>query len=175
MNLLQGKKLRLRAVEPEDLDSLLQWENNPEHWMVSGTLNPFSKKVMQTYIENTHLNIFQTSQYRFIIELLENKKSIGTLDIFEFDPFNKRAGLGILIGSKDDRGLGYAKEALDLVIHYCFNHLEMHQLYCNILSDNKSSLKLFEGHGFIQCGVKKDWIRVNSEYKDEISLQLLKK
>lgn len=174
MNWLQGKKLKLRAVEPEDLDSLLQWENNPDNWMVSGTFNPFSKKVMKTYIENTHLNIFQTGQYRFIIELIESEKSIGTLDLFEFDPFHKRAGLGILIGSKDERGLGYATEAINLVINYCFNHLELHQLYCNILSDNIASLKLFEGHGFVQCGIKKDWIRVNSEFKDEISLQLIK-
>lgn len=174
MSLLQGNKLKLRAVEPEDLDLLLQWENDTENWMISGTFNPFSKSLMKSYIENSHLTIFQTGQYRFIIELKESKEPIGTLDIFDFDPFHKRAGLGVLIGPKDQRGHGYAKESIQLIIEYCFNHLELHQLYCNILVENKSSIKLFEGQGFIQCGIKKEWIRVNSEFKDELLFQLIK-
>ena len=174
MSLLHGTNIKLRAVEPEDLDLLLEWENDPENWLVSGTLNPFSKSVMQAYIENSHLSIYQTNQYRFMIELLDSEICIGSVDLFDFDPFHKRAGLGILIGEKEYRGEGNAKQALNLVINYSFNHLDLHQLYCNILSENEVSLSLFRKQGFVNCGIKKDWIRDKSEYKDEIILQLLK-
>lgn len=173
MSLLIGKKIVLRAVEPEDLDLLLEWENDQENWVLSGTLNPFSKSLMKSYIENTHLTIYQTNQYRFMIELVDSKICIGSIDIFDFDPFHKRAGLGILIGSKNYRGKGYAKEALTLIVNYCFNHLDLHQLFCNILSDNEISLNLFQHQGFVQCGNKKDWIRDKSDFKDEIILQLI--
>lgn len=32
MNLLQNKTVCLRAPEPEDLELLYSWENNPEWW-----------------------------------------------------------------------------------------------------------------------------------------------
>lgn len=175
MNLLEGEKIRLRAVEPEDLDLLMEWENNPENWTISGTINPFSKSLMSSYIENAHLNIYQAGQYRFMIVSKASEKCIGTMDIFDFDAFHKRAGLGILIGDQHQRGLGFAKEAMNLIIDYCFHHLDLHQLFCNILEDNSRSIKLFESSGFLPVGIKKDWIRVNSEFKNEIMLQLLKK
>lgn len=172
MNWLEGQNIRLRAVEPEDLELLLSWENDTDNWEVSGTLAPFSRNLMKRYIENTHLNIYQTGQYRFIVELISSGESIGTADIFDFDPFHKRAGIGILIGTKDQRGRGFATEAIDLLKSYCFEHLELHQLFCNILSDNEISLKLFKNAGFEISGTKKEWIKTNGGYKDELFLQL---
>ena len=96
------------------------------------------------------------------------------IDIFDFDFKNKRAGIGILIRNDKDRKNGYGSEALELLIKYCFTHLNLHQLYCNIVEENEASIKLFTNQGFNKIGLKKDWNIVNGIYKNEYLFQLIK-
>jgi diamine N-acetyltransferase len=51
----------------------------------------------------------------------------------------------------------------------------MHQLYCNILENNCESMDLFRKQGFIQAGVKKEWIKTSDGYLDEYLFQLISK
>ena len=95
--------------------------------------------------------------------------------MFDFDPYHLRAGIGILIYSEENRKKGYATEALQLLINYSFHYLGLHQLYCNIASDNMKSIKLFTKVGFIIVGEKKDWIKTPSKWINEYLLQLINK
>ena len=108
-----------------------------------------------------------------MIEHVEDKITIGTIDVFEFDPFHKRAGIGILIANESYRRKGYATMSLTCLINYCFKTLQLHQLYCNILSNNLISIDLFKKHGFVQIGIKKDWILVEEGYVDVNMFQLI--
>ncbi len=170
---MKYKDIRLRALEPEDLELLYDWENNETYWTISNTVTPFSKFTLKRYIENSHKNIYETGQLRLMIEHLHDKKAIGTVDIFDFDPFHKRAGLGILIADESYRRKGFATMAIKCIIKYCFKTLQMHQLYCNILANNNESIDLFMKQGFIQAGIKKDWINTSDGYIDEYLFQLI--
>lgn len=174
---LKGDKIFLRALEPQDVDVLFTWENDSENWKVSNTISPFSRFVLEQYIASSHQDIYTTKQLRFVICKKENNESIGTIDLFDFDPLNLRVGVGILIGCKDDRKKGYASEALKIVIDYCFETLNLHQVYCNIGINNESSILLFQQHNFQITGIKKLWNRVGAgnAYEDELTLQLIRK
>jgi len=172
--LLESEKIKLRALEPEDVDLLQKWENNTTLWHLSNTYAPFSKYILRKYIENSHQDIFEAKQLRLIIDI--NKapyKSIGAIDLFDFDPFNLRAGLGILINDVEDRAKTYGSESLKLIIDYAFNCLKLHQLYCNISIENLTSIKLFEKQGFVKSGEKKDWINKGGEWENEAIFQLI--
>ena len=170
-------KVKLRAPELTDLDLLYAWENDKEIWKVSNTITPFSKYLLQKYIENSHFDIYQTKQLRLMIDIEsamdQQAKTIGTIDLFDFDPYHLRAGLGILIGDYKERGKNYASLALDEIIHYAFFTLGLHQLYCNIAIDNNASIALFKNHGFVICGEKKHWLKTSDGYKDEFLMQLI--
>ena len=172
MNTLIGNTIKLRALEPEDLQFLFETENNENFWEVSHTQTPFSKFLLKQYLENAHLDIFEAKQLRLIIQENLNSKPIGMIDLFDFNPQHKRAGIGILIHQKYQKN-GFASEALQLLINYCFTHLNLHQLYANITSDNTKSIALFKKHQFNQVGLKKDWIFSNGEFKDELLLQII--
>ena len=172
-NLLIGNNIKLRALEPEDLDFLYQIENNDSFWEVSHTQTPFSKYILKQYLENAHLDIFEAKQLRLLIEEKTTKKQLGMIDLFDFNPKHQRAGIGILIHPSYQQK-GYASEALGLLIDYCFSHLNLHQLYANITSDNFKSISLFEKQNFKKIGVKKDWIITKGKFKDEILFQLIK-
>jgi len=170
---MEFKEIKLRAPEPEDLDILYKWENDTSIWQISNTLSPFSKYTLRKYIENSHKSIFETSQLRFMIEVGRSGKTIGTIDLFDFDPFHLRAGVGVLIAERDERRKGYAEMSIRCLADYCFNTLKVHQLYCNITEDNEPSISLFTKIGFTEIGRKKDWIKDGSAYKDEIMYQML--
>ncbi len=172
MNTLKGAHINLRALEPDDLEFLFQIENNESFWEVSHTQAPFSKFVLKQYLENAHLDIYEVKQLRLVIENNTSLNTVGMIDLFDFNPHHKRAGIGILI-HPDYQQNGFASEALQLLIKYCFTHLHLHQLYANITSDNKNSIRLFVKHSFKETGVKKDWILSNNIYKDEILFQLI--
>ena len=104
-----------------------------------------------------HIRIFyEAKQLRLAICKVETKKAIGLIDLFDFDPKNHRAGIGIVIQHEIDRGKGVGKEALNLLVDYAFNQLNLHQLYANIGVNNDISLKLFTTFGFQKIGIKKD-------------------
>jgi len=170
---MKYKEIRLRALEPEDLELLYTWENNVSHWIISSTVTPFSKYTLKRYLENSHKDIYETGQLRLMIDHIADNTTIGTIDIFDFDPFHKRAGVGILIANENYRRKGFATMALKCLIDYSFVTLQLHQLYCNILANNCESMELFKKSGFVQSGIKKDWIKTPDGYLDEYLFQLI--
>lgn len=167
---LKGKHIYLRALEPEDLDFIYNIENDETFWEISNTQTPFSRYILNQYLEQSHKDIFEVKQLRLVISDYDNK-AIGMIDLFDFDFKNSRAGVGILIKESAHRQLGYGAEALELLVNYSFNHLNLHQLYCNITEGNTASISMFTKHGFKEAGLKKDWNFINGNFKNEYLFQ----
>lgn len=170
---LKGKNIYLRALEPNDLEFVYAIENDESVWEISHTQTPYSRFLVRQYLENAHQDIYEAKQLRLAICSYDDDMAIGLIDLFEFDPKNNRAGIGILIKNNKDRNQGIGSEALDLLINYAFFHLNLNQLFANIDTENEASLKLFANFGFQKIGIKKQWNLVNGKYKDEALFQLL--
>jgi diamine N-acetyltransferase len=171
---LHGQSIFLRALEPEDLEFIYAVENNENIWEVSSTQTPYSKFLISRYLENSHQDIYESKQLRLAICKKESFDPIGLIDLFDFDPKNKRAGIGIIIQNDFDKQNGYGKEALSLLINYAFHQLQLHQLFANIGAENVASLALFATFGFEKIGIKKDWNYTHNAFHDEILFQLIK-
>ena len=173
---MKGEKVELRAIEPGDISLLYEWENDKSHWYISNTVAPFSRFVLEQYIMNSHLDIYSTKQLRLMIDKISESgnKTVGAIDLFDFDPNNKRAGIGILI-KKSERKKGWASDALGLLTDYCFEVLHLHQVYCNILESNLASIELFKKHKFEIVGLKKEWIQAKDSWENEYLLQRINK
>ena len=169
------KDIKLRAVEPEDLELLYKWENDISNWTISNTITPFSKYTLRRYVENSHKSIYETGQLRLMIDYIPDNLSVGSIDIFDFDPYHLRAGIGIMIANEKYRRKGLASMSLKCIIDYCFKTLQIHQLYCNVLSDNHESIQLFVKLGFVHAGIKKEWVKTPEGFIDEYIFQLINK
>ena len=170
---LKGKTIYLRALEPNDLEFVYAMENDQSIWEVSNTQTPYSRFLVKQYLENAHQDIYEAKQLRLAICQDEDFPALGLIDLFDFDPKNRRAGIGIVIQSVENRKQNIGSEALALLIKYAFFNLNLHQLYANITTDNIASITLFTKFGFEKIGVKKDWTLVNSHFKDEALFQLI--
>lgn len=169
--MLINEQIKLRAVEPTDVNFLFEMENNTDAWKVSDTVVPFSRSTLQKYAESFH-DLISQGQFRFVIESVNGSERLGMIDLFDYSPMHHRSGVGIVIAA-EYRENGLASEALSLLIEYATKVLSLKQIHCSIHASNASSIRLFEKHGFTKVGVRKDWYKTSNGWEDECLFQLL--
>lgn len=167
---LRGEHIYLRALEQDDLEFIHTIENDEELWELSQTITPYSRFILEKYLEQSHRDIFEVKQLRLVICNHENEP-LGMIDLFDFDFKNRRAGVGILVKETFQRKKGYGKEALQLLTTYAQHKLNLHQIYCNITETNQASLNLFRNQNFEIIGIKKDWTFSEGAFHNEYMLQ----
>lgn len=168
---LKGEHIKLRALEPEDLEVLALWENDTTNWGYSQQQVPFSRQLLKAYLANAQQDIYEAKQLRLVIE--HEGEAIGLIDLYDFDFNNRRAGIGILIGSEENKKRGFAKDALNVLLAYVKSTFDLKQVYASIGANNRASLKLFKSSGFKEVGVRSQWFRQGSSWEDEHLLQLI--
>ena len=162
--LLENENIKLRAPEPEDLDIFYRWENDTTLWSLGCTILPYSRYDLKQYISSSK-DIYESRQLRLMIDIKPDLKTVGTIDLYDFEPHHRRAAVGILIDEKY-QGRGLAGDALFVLCKYTFSFLKLHQLYAYIPVDNEPSRRLFERCGFKERGVLSDWQQTDEGYKD---------
>jgi diamine N-acetyltransferase len=170
LTFLSNNKVRLRALEPTDLDWLFDIENDESLWGISNTTQPFSKDILARYIQEANLDFYSAKQLRLVIEYQE--QAVGLVDLYNYEPQHHRAGLGIFVLPKFE-SKGIATTAIKITTNYAYNVLQLHQVYANITAGNTKSINLFKKLNFKLVGIKKDWIFLKGNYKDELLFQLL--
>ena len=121
MELLQRNGYRLRAPEPEDLGVMMQFENTPSLWEVSTPTGPYSRFYLKQYIETNKNDLYEDRQLRLMIESPE-KRVVGIIDLFNFEPFHSKAEVGIVIGEAH-RYQGIGELALLLLQEHCLQEI----------------------------------------------------
>ena len=163
----------LRMAEPNDAENIYRWENEMQVWRDSETRVPFSMHQIEQFLLNNN-DLMSERQLRLMIEDTKSGVSVGCIDIYDYDEFNSRAGFGVLVDEKY-RGRGYAKNAIALLLDYCFNTLLLNQIYSVVLATNVESQFLFESLGFERCGIKKQWYKTADGYIDQVEYQYINK
>lgn len=171
-----NRPVRLRAIEPDDLDLLYKVENDRSLWKTGNTNVPYSKELLRQYILTTTGDIYADRQLRLIIEIDgddgRDNIIIGIVDLVNFDPRNSRAEVGIVI-LDTFRHCGYASHVLERLSVYGRDMLHIHQLYALIAVDNAASRRLFTKCGYRECAVLEDWLRDGEGYGDAVLMRKL--
>lgn len=164
--------ISLRAPEQADVDSIFLWENDPGFNESLPQNAPLSRYQVWEYVQNYQADPFATRELRMIIYDEDVKAAVGHIDMFDFDPVNRRAGIGIYI-DKDRRREGYARSALEMFESYVTRTLGMHQLWAYVALDNEASRHLFTGAGYKAAGRLRSWLRRGTQYTDALFFQKL--
>ena len=148
------------------------WENDASTWWLGSVTAPFSRALLERFIESGQ-DIYADKQIRF---MLDSKSSgywtiVGAVDIYDFDPRNLRAGVGIII-DENHRRSGHASNGLNLLKGYAFKYLSLHQLYAEVPVSNTASFRLFQNSGYVMSEKKSDWIKGDKGWEDVLCMQL---
>ena len=158
----------LRALEPSDSAFLFQLENASDEWWLGATIAPLGRATLEQYASGQH-DLYRDLQLRLMITMADGT-TVGTVDLYQYEPRNRRAGVGIAI-LKERRRQGHARAGLALMRDYAFQHLGLHQVLAEIPACNAETIQLFETEGFEQSGHLKDWIWRAPHWEDAVLVQ----
>jgi diamine N-acetyltransferase len=164
------KEVRLRALEPEDLELLYHIENDRQLWDVGTTNVPYSRYVLHDYIANASGNIYNDGEVRLIIENGVGE-TVGIIDITDFDAKNQRAEVGIVV-TCENRRKGIATAALCQIADYSLRVLHLHQLYAVVGENNEAALELFRKVGYTEHLQLRDWLYDGKNYHSAVLMQI---
>lgn len=176
--------MRLRALEPEDIEFLYDMENDTSLWWVGAQTAPVSMYHLRDYIANNENDIFKDEQVRFVIEIsseeyqgiagnktAERHVAIGLIDLFAFSPLHNRAELGIAL-HKDFHGFGLAQQAISMVADIARNIIHLNQIYAIVPASHAASIQMLEKSHFVCGGRLSKWLFDGKNYHDAKIMQL---
>ncbi|MBQ4390561.1 MAG: GNAT family N-acetyltransferase [Paludibacteraceae bacterium] len=146
--------IKLRKIEPNDLPYLYRWENDAAAWADGSNHNPLSQQDLRDYIESTTGDIYRDGQLRLIIE--SEGATIGCVDLFDLDPRNRRAALGMYI-APEYRGKGLGAEVVKHIEDYAFCFLKLRVIYAVIATNNEPCTKLYKSMNYKPSSVLEKW------------------
>ena len=167
---IYGKKVVLRAVEIEDCQLIKEMFNDPEmENLVVGWAFPVSMFAQKKWME-THYN--DQDALRFVIDTKEDG-AVGVLILADIDWKNRRASVGAKLASIGNRSKGYGTDALMAVMRYAFDELGLHRLDASRLATNQASARALAKCGFVEEGLKREYIYKGGKYQDLVELGIL--
>lgn len=155
--LLVGSKVRLGAINAEDIETIANWYENTDFLRYFDKIpaNPKSRHELSQWIKETQNS---GKSYSFSIRSIDNDEIVGYIELSNIQWWNGVANLGIGIGNTNYRGSGLGKEAMKLILDFAFNELNLHRVQLNVFSYNKNAISLYEKLGFKREGVYREFI-----------------
>lgn len=171
--MIDGKLVRLREYRKEDVDLRLKYINDPEvlEYLESGIPYPVTLNEELKWFEA--ISAFKDS-YRFAVEAIEGGHYIGDCGVNSIDWKNRVANLVIFIGNKEYRGKGYGTEAMQLLLSFVFNEININKIRLSVYSFNERAIRSYEKCGFKREGALRQELFRNGKYYDIIALGLLR-
>lgn len=168
--MIQGTKIRLRALEKEDLPRFVGWMNDPETQRFMAVRYPLSMTEEETWWQRYQERV---NDHIFAIET-EDGTYIGNVGLHNVEAENRRAGLGIMIGHKDYWGRGYGTDAIRALLGWAFGYLNLHRVYLTVYDYNQRAIRSYEKCGFQHEGTMRQARYIDGHYYDELMMGILK-
>lgn len=164
---IQGKLVTLRAIELKDVEQLHEWSNSPEIWSKLGGWHfPYSALNTEGWVRNINNN--DMKNHVFAIETKEHGL-IGTANLVNIDWKNKNAFHGMMLGSKNTRGKGYAQDVVMAIMHYAFEQLGLNRLDGDMIISNDVSINFYTKKcGWEEEGRKEGWFYRDGKFHDKV-------
>ncbi len=161
--------IRIRPIRKQDTNDIIMWRNNPQVKSCFIFQQDFTRKMHEKWLE-TQVDTGLVAQ--FIIEDIENEKSIGSVYLRDIDKTHQKAEFGIFLGSSENTGRGYGTIATKLILEYAFEYLELNKVFLRVFKENEKAIKSYSKAGFIHEGCFKEDVKISNEYKDVVFMAI---
>jgi ribosomal-protein-alanine N-acetyltransferase len=167
------KRLSLRWIREDDLNSLYEIFSNAEVMRYWSTPPLTDKAAAAELLAEIH-HSFRIKQFmKWGVALAANDSLVGTVTIFNLDLTHRRAEIGYAL-RRDQWGKGFMNEALNALLSYAFNNLQLHRLEADVDPRNVNSIRTLEHLGFRREGYLRERWQVNGEIQDALFYGLLR-
>jgi UDP-4-amino-4,6-dideoxy-N-acetyl-beta-L-altrosamine N-acetyltransferase len=170
--MMVGERVRLRAIEAEDLPLMARWRNDPQVYRCFFEHEPISMEMQRRWYQR--LLERGDEEKCWIAELIDGGGVIGMVGLSRIDGRNRSAELGrVLVAPGEHRGKGLGKEICRLAIEYAFGHLNLHRLYLYVFAENEAAIRTYRGLGFVEEGRMREHVFAEGGYRDVVVMGVM--
>jgi ribosomal-protein-alanine N-acetyltransferase len=176
---LESERILLKSVEFADSKELAERANDFDVANMMGPEfpHPYGEKDADTYKEFIKSNWSKGKEYSFSIfkKTEDGIKLVGGIGIEVNKQAQKVDNVGYWL-AKEYRGQGIVQEALDLMLDFSFNKLNLRRVEAHAYSVNLSSIKVLESAGFVKEGIERESsLDRNGVVMDDYAFGMLKR
>lgn len=167
---LVGERIYLSPMNVEDAEQYVEWFSD---FRTSDGVGK-SDELMTVEAERAWLaNSTNDHEMNFSIVSLENDELLGSCGYMNMDRKDRRCEVGIFIGKEENRNHGYGTEALQLLLDFCFNYHNMHNVHLCVRSFNERAIRCYKKVGFKEYGRRRESFFLNGKYYDHVFMDIL--
>ena len=168
--MIEGEKVKLRAIEREDIPRFVRWLNDREIVGYLARYMPISKAEEERWFEQ---QLEDESSRVFAIETREGVH-IGNIGLDKMDWKNGHAEMGLFIGEREVWGQGYGTDAILALLDFAFNEMNLHRVYLHVLAFNQRAIRCYEKCGFVLEGTERESVFRGGRYHDQLIMGILR-
>jgi diamine N-acetyltransferase len=172
--MIQGKRVRLRAIDRNDLPFFVTWLNDEEVRENISVYIPVSIIQEEEWFNAILKHPAEEQPLTIEVLLGEEWRVVGDMSIFKIDQLNRSAEVGIFIGDKQYWGQGYGVDAMRLMLRHGFNHLNLNRIYLHVFETNTRGIRCYEKCGFTMEGKMRQAHYLNGKYIDVLLMSIIK-
>lgn len=169
--MLKGQHLTLRAIERDDLPRYVAWLNDLEVTDHLKAYLPFNLDNETDWYESQRQD---STMCNFAIVVSAENLHIGSISLMKINQHEQNAELGIMIGDKTRWGQGYGREAIQLLLPFGFNTLNLHRIYLRVDASHPAAIRCYTNCGFIEEGRLRDVVFRRGNFEDQLIMSVLR-
>lgn len=173
MSMIFGERVRLRAVEREDVKHFYEWVNDPEVTRGLSMYLPMSSVEEEKWFERVQTRDPHEKPLAIEARDGEGWKLIGDCGVFDVEWVNRSAELGIMIGDKSVWNQGFGTEVMLLLLRHCFETLNLNRVFLRVYAGNGSAQRAYVKAGFVEEGRMRQAVYKRGQYDDIILMSVL--
>ncbi len=171
--ILQGRRVRLTPLHMENIHQHFDWNNDPELNRLDSEI-PFERESFGDFKQRFEELVYHPSPLMQDFEVhAADGTLIGVASVTNISPHNRHCMVGITIGDRNYWGQRYGREALEVLLDYCFNELGMHRVATETFEYNTAWKRLVIEAGFRKEGTERDYLYRDDKFWDKEVYALL--
>ena len=174
MSMIYGERLRLRAIEREDVKRYYEWVNDPEVTYGLSLYLPMSNLDEERWLESATQRDPNEKPLAIEVQQGEEWKLIGNCRVFGIEWVNRSGELGIMIGDKSAWNRGYGTEVMTLLLRHCFETLNLNRAFLRVYAENARAQRAYEKAGFVEEGRMRQAVFKHGKYEDVVIMSVLR-
>jgi RimJ/RimL family protein N-acetyltransferase len=169
---LVGERIELRRHARENYRLYGEWYGDPEIWrLTSWAAAPLSPSAVERLFADRELSGTDDS---FAIHLKDEEDPIGVISLMNISEANDSAELSVILGHPEDRHHGYGAEAIDTILRYAFDDIELNRVGLSVFEFNEEAISTYERVGFREEGRLRQALKRDDLYYDTILMCVLR-
>lgn len=175
MSMIYSERIRLRAVEREDVKKYFEWVNDPEVTFGLSLYLPMSMTDEEKWFERMSTRAPDEKPFAIEVRAGDGWRLIGNCSFFDIDSVAHCGELGIMIGDKSLWNQGLGTETMGLLLRHGFETLNLNRISLKVYADNPRAKHAYEKAGFVHEGTLREAVFKRGKFSDIHMMSVLRR